>query len=74
MKNLPADQRVKHGRHIDEFWPGTVHSTWEFGKRFKIRRERTYSDPNNNALVKEAWIVMWNIGSHRGGWKCERDI
>lgn len=73
MSQLKPDNEVKHGKHVDKFWPGVVHSVWSLPLA-ELRRERTYKERNNMDLRAESWLIILRIGRHKLGLKWERDI
>lgn len=71
---IEPTKTVRHGRHLDEFWPGVVHSTWTLRGFVTIKRERKYNDPSNRNLVKESWQTVVKLGSRAFGTRYERKV
>lgn len=63
---------VKHNHHLDEHWPGVVHSTWTLFGKLKLRRERTYTEPTNRNLRAVAYQLWLAGGDSTGGVRIER--
>ena len=70
---IDPDKRVQHGGHVDEYWPGTVYSTWKrLGGRLTIRRERLYADRQYQTLRQTGWQVWFQRGRTVVGFRIER--
>ena len=69
---MDPDRTVRHGRHTDYYWPGVIHSVWEWGP-FRLRRERTYVDRYHQRLAKTAWQFQVSRERRRGGVRYEVD-
>jgi hypothetical protein len=65
MTRLKPDKEVKHGRHIDYFWPGTVHSVWKYRESIEVRRERSYFDKTHQKLRSTFW--KFKVGKTKFG-------
>lgn len=72
MPRIEPDKTEKHGRHTDYFWPGVIHSVWDW-RGFVLRRERTYSDRNHQNLARTAWQLHYERPRRRGGLRYEVD-
>lgn len=72
---MKADYTSIDGLHINHFWPGTMHSDWEFGP-VKIRRARIYTTPERfrDSLKEASWQIHASFGKHTIGVRWERII
>lgn len=72
MARINPDRSVRHGRHVDHYWPGVIHSVWQW-RCLQLRRERVYADQSHQELIREHWQLHCDRGRRRLGVRYEVD-
>ena len=71
MPRIQPIKTIRHKRHLDEYWPGLIYSTWSLGN-LRIRRERRYSDRYHKDLKSVTWQLWYGGHSTTSGFRVER--
>jgi hypothetical protein len=71
---IEPDRFEQHGHHIDEWWPGLLHSTWSyFNGRVKVRRERRYNHRDHKGIKAVSYEARFKFGNRTSaGLKVQR--